>query len=212
MLKAEYVQTEGWEAAVRGMRNPMNSWAMSDSEFEWLKLGERDLGLMKTLVSAGSDHGKFMRMIGISMDITAPLYWWKEYDTYKVGTVADSCSTMHKITAKCFEMDDFSTDGMIPATESALKLTLDVMNVMREMYLGTSDEAEKKTYWRQLILLLPTSYNQKRTVTLNYEVARRMYHARKSHKLTEWHELCGVFEGLPYAELITMQGKGCGND
>lgn len=240
MIKIEHIETYGWEAAIRGMRNPLNSWGKSDSKAyaywngdEWdYSVGEQDLKLMKNLVAAGPDHGKFMRMIGISMDITAPLYWWKEYDTYKVGTVANSCSTMHKIAAKEFELDDFSHEHLFDETEglwinadgrdfmcSALnfcQITCDVLNHYRDLYLRAKIQPYKnlearadrmKRIWWQMIQLLPSSYNQKRTVTLNYAVARNQYHARKAHKLTEWHDYCKALEGLPYAELITMEGR-----
>lgn len=211
MIKIEKVETYGWEAAVRGMRNPMNSWDKSDSEAYWdgdnwdYGVGDEDLKLMKNLVAAGSDHGKFLRMIGVAADITAPLYWWKEYDTYKVGTVANSCSTMHKIHAKEFTLDDFSHEHVFNHLqcnyhgESTMKLLVEYLNKAREMFLQTND----KEWWWQMIQLLPASYNQKRTVTLNYQVLKNMYHARKNHKLDEWRIFCEWIETLPYSELIT---------
>lgn len=212
MIKIENVEVYGWDAAIRGMRNPMNSWKLSDSVpgKDGFYVGEADLGLMKRLVSAGSDHGKFMRCICVTLDITAPLYWWKEADTYKVGTVANSCSTMHKIHAKEFTLDDFSNEhlsyidiGVYTGSPlQLLKYIVRTLNECRELYLKTKD----KDYWWQMIQLLPTSYNQKRTVLLNYEVLRHMYHARKHHKLDEWRNLCAWIETLPYSELITMEG------
>ena len=216
MIKIERTDAVGWEAALRGMRNPMNSWDKSDSMWDGFgdadgyAIGENDLDLMQRLVKAGSDHSKFMRMITVYCDITAPLYWWKEYDTYKVGTVANSCSTMHKIHEKEFTRDDFSwehlfDDGRPTVTASGFYLsTLDILiealNDARTMYRRTKD----KRYWWQMIQLLPTSYNQTRTVEVNYAVLRNMYHARKNHKLDEWHTFCEWVESLPYAkELIT---------
>lgn len=204
MITIEKTEVLGWDAAIRGLRNPMNSWDKSDScmtttaiDEGWGWLGNNDLSLMKKLVSAGSDHSKFMRMLVVYCDITAPLYWWKEYDTYKVGTVANSCSTMHKIHAKEFEWDDFSFEHLLPdeATEF-MKHLIDGLNFYRIKYLETED----KTYWWQMIQLLPSSYNQRRTVELNYAVLRNMYHARKNHKLDEWHTFCEWVESLPYAE------------
>ena len=218
MIKVEKIETYGWEAAVRGMRNPMNSWDKSDSEFEYqrynsetedfdcfpcVKIGENDLALMKKLVRAGSDHRKFLRQIMVSMDITAPLYWWKEFDTYKVGTVANSCSTMHKIHAKEFTLDDFSHEhliddepipGRVYSPFGMLDATINNLNKCREMFLTTKD----KRWWYSMIQLLPSSYNQLRTVTLNYEVLLNMYHARKDHKLDEWRKFCEVIAELPY--------------
>lgn len=204
MIKIEKVETYGWEAAIRGMRNPKNSWAKSDSEMYWdgdkwdCSVGEQDLKLMKSLAAAGQDHGKFMRMITVTLDITAPLYWWKEFDTYKVGTVADSCSTMHKIHAKEFAMDDFSHEHLLDP-EGLLADIITDLNSWRKDYLRTQD----KMYWWQMIQLLPSSYNQKRTVQLNYAVLKNMYHARKNHKLDEWLDFCKWVESLPYSELIT---------
>ena len=207
MIKIENVDVYGWEAAIRGMRNPLNSWKLSDSVpgKDGFFVGKADYGLMERLVSAGSDHGKFMRFIGVTVDITAPLYWWKEFDTYKVGTVANSCSTMHKIHAKEFTLDDFShehlSDGDFGNIE-LLKATIVCLNVARKFFIATKD----KHYWWQMIQLLPSSYNQKRTVLLNYEVLRHMYRARKNHKLDEWRELCEWIKTLPFHDLITMEG------
>lgn len=211
----------GWESAVRGMRNPMNSWEKSDSEFfdvmddvcfqsyymKSFKAGENDLALMKKLVKAGSDHSKFMRMINVTCDITAPLYWWKEYDTYKVGTVANSCSTMHKIHVKAFTIDDFSHEHLFDSISNGmyrdnLLITIGCLNHARKLYLTTKD----KRYWWQMIQLLPSSYNQKRTVQLNYAVLRNMYHSRKNHKLDEWRNFCEWVESLPYAKELICDG------
>lgn len=224
MIKIDRMNTYGWEAAVRGMRNPMNSWDKSDSHYCWEPqypgggcfgcelnsdhncrvdkyiVGAADLDLMKRLIKSGTDHSKFLRMIGVTCDLTAPLYWWKEYDTYKVGTVANSCSTMHKIHAKKFEREDFSTDHLIPRMKEVLDVTIANLNACRGNFLETQD----KKWWWQMIQLLPTSYNQKRTVQLNYAVLRNIYHSRKNHKLDEWHTFCRWIEGLPYSELITM--------
>lgn len=196
MIEITKTETYGWEAAIRGMRNPMNSWDKSDSTDT---LGYNDLGLMKKLVDAGSDHAKFMRMIGVSCDINAPLYWWKEYDTYKVGTVANSTSTMHKIHAKEFALEDFSHEHLLNKERDVLECIVALLNEDRQYFIETKD----KNYWWQLIQLLPSSYNQLRTVTLNYAVLRNMYHARKNHKLDEWRTFCRWVETLPYSELIT---------
>ncbi len=202
MIKIDKTDVYGWEAAIRGMRNPLNSWDKSDSVFTMgdTFVGENDLSLMKRLVKAGSDHSKFMRMITVTCDITAPLYWWKEYDTYKVGTVANSCSTMHTIHKKEFSWDDFSFEHLLQdeATEF-MKHLICGLNYYRTIYLKTKD----KTYWYQMIQLLPSSYNQLRTVQLNYAALRNIYHARKNHKLSEWHTFCEWIESLPYSELIT---------
>jgi hypothetical protein len=223
MIKIENTDVYGWEAAIRGARNPMNSWDKSDTVYEMYPeldehtyipvIGTNDHKLLRNLTNAGPDHGKFMRMITVSLDITAPLYWWKEFDTYKVGTVANSCSTMHKIHAKEFTLDDFSHDHLISECVSILSNTIDALNGARDAYLGIDDywpEGEldreitcKKDVWWQMIQLLPTSYNQRRTVLLNYQVLKGMYHARKNHKLDEWHTFCDWIRGLPYAELIT---------
>ena len=247
MLKIENTEIVGWEAAIRGMRNPMNSWEKSDSqtctncngclpgqECERYKngtfIGPNDLDLMARLRNSGTDHRKFMRMITVYLDVTAPLYWWKEFDTYKVGTVANSCSTMHKIHEKEFTMDDFSHEHLIcdwvgdnneaifykdPPENSpikcqlmftpldALRITIGVLNTNREAYLKTKD----KKYWWQMIQLLPSSYNQKRTVMMNYEVLANIYKSRRNHKLDEWHTFCDWIENLPYDELITGEKK-----
>lgn len=248
MLKLEKTEVVGWEAAIRGMRNPMNSWDQSDSHYESealeyhdlsgdptkvylvdkYVLGSNDWDLIMKLCAAGIDHRKFMRMIEVYVDITAPLYWWKEFDTYKVGTVANSCSTMHKITAKEFEPSDFSYEhlddiwgyepevrDMAPAVEfethtdkitnyvlgpdDILNLTIKMLNRCRDLYLKTKN----KSYWWQMIQLLPSSYNQKRTIMMSYEVLANIYKSRRHHKLDEWHTLCDWIEGLPYSEMIT---------
>lgn len=207
MIKIELTDTYGWDIAIRGMRNPLNSWEKTDSrwdgfgETDGYSIGDNDLTLMKKLVKAGSDHRKFMRFITVSLDITAPLYWWKEYDTYKVGTVANSCSTMHKIHAKEFELSDFSWEHLDEDSLQCLEHTIEVLNKKRERY----NLYKEKCYWWQMIQLLPTSYEQKRTVLLNYEVLRNMYHSRKAHKLDEWREFCKWIETLPYHELITEE-------
>ena len=208
MLKIENAETFGWEAAIRGMRSPKNSWDKSDScwsspnengtDKPMYIIGENDLKLMHTLAAAGQDHGKFLRMIHVQLDVTAPLYWHKEADQYKVGTVTDSCSTMHKIHAKEFTMDDFSHEHLYSPLHD-LKPTVDLLNVYRERFLDTKDKED----WWQLIQLLPSSYNQRRTWDLNYAVLRNIYHARRNHKIDEWHTLCDWIETLPYAkELI----------
>lgn len=203
MIRFESVETYGWGAAVRGMRNPKNSWSKSDSVFNIIDghphLGSNDKKLMATLREAGTDHRKFLRMIVVSVDITAPLYWWKEYDTYKVGTVANSCSTMHKIAAKPFEIADFSHEHLVGKSMAALKIVLDALNHERDYYLATKD----KDCWWQMIQLLPSSYNQRRTVMLNYEVLANIYKSRRNHKLDEWHVFCDWIEALPYSWLIT---------
>lgn len=234
MIKIENAKTYGWEEAIRGMRNPMNSWEKSDSFiscYEKTKcheceanqkcayyfedghglpykrndfIGANDLNLMTRLRNAGTDHRKFMRMITVYLDITAPLYWWKEYDTYKVGTVANSCSTMHKIADKEFTLEDFSHEHLFKDDEmqtntDVLQFVIDALNFARADYLKTND----KRYWWQMIQLLPTSYNQRRTVMLNYEVLANIYKSRKNHKLDEWHTFCDWIETLPYSELIT---------
>lgn len=228
MIKIENVEVMGWEAAIRGMRNPMNSWEKSDTGWylmgtpgtnpaaandKYLRekycIGDNDLDLMKRLAKAGTDHRKFMRMITVYMDITAPLYWWKEFDTYKVGTVANSCSTMHKIAGKEFEMSDFSCEHLKPTSIKMMHDIIDILNKYRADY--NNPEAEKlgvkKDYWWQMIQLLPSSYNQRRTVMLNYEVLANIYKSRKDHKLDEWHTFCGWIETLPYSELITGEDK-----
>jgi len=223
MIAIENTEVFGWEAAIRGMRNPKNSWDKSDSDLCGQKLadceryvdchmtyciGENDLKLMKTLAKAGADHGKFLRMVNVTVDLTAPLYWWKEFDTYKVGTVANSCSTMHKIHAKEFTMDDFSHEHLFTGSLFQLHRTVDLLNEAREAFLGCGDSGTdielKKAYWWQMIQLLPSSYNQKRTVQLNYAVLLNMYRARKNHKLDCWHTLCDWIEGLPYFKEICL--------
>lgn len=252
MLKIENTEVMGWEAAIRGMRNPMNSWEKSDSGWDahvppiklrnqvdweqWAEqykavqydndeytydIGPHDQSLMNRLRNSGTDHRKFMRMITVYLDITAPLYWWKEFDTYKVGTVTNSCSTMHKIAAKEFTLEDFSCEHLIdydlyscneadgPVMGAAphigcgglqlLNLTANALNYYRDKYLSTKD----KKYWWQMIQLLPSSYNQRRTVMLNYEVLANIYKSRRHHKLDEWHTFCDWIESLPYSELIT---------
>lgn len=214
MLKIENSEVFGFEAAIRGCRNPYNSWDKSDSDYyeenyPWsynaeFVLGKNDLKLMQSLSKAGNDHAKFLRMINVTCDITAPLYWWKEFDTYKVGTVANSCSTMHKIHAKRFEREDFSIEHLNNWEEGHWMVCMDniisAMNAARERYLETKD----KKYWWQMIQLLPTSYNQKRTVQLNYQVLKSMYFARKDHKLDEWHTLCDWMLQLPYFKEICV--------
>ena len=237
MLKIENVDVIGWEAVIRGMRNPMNSWEKSDSSFwppidittsrdidsghypKYSKpetyIGPNDLDLMNRLRNSGTDHRKFMRMITVYLDIMAPLYWWKEFDTYKVGTVANSCSTMHKIADKEFSIDDFSHehlindpiyvhDGLDSEEECVIPTgllndTIIVLNTCRSIFLQTKD----KKYWWQMIQLLPSSYNQRRTIMLNYEVLTNIYKSRRNHKLDEWHTFCDWIEDLPYSELIT---------
>lgn len=205
MLKVSNAETMNWDNAIRGMRNPMNSWDKMDSEWDGYgeidgySVGSNDLSLMTRLRNAGSDHRKFMRQILVSVDITAPLYWWKEFDTYKVGTTANSCSTMHKIHAKEFTLDDFSHEHLNDRSINCLQNLISVMNLSREHFVTD----KSKDDWWQMIQLLPTSYNQMRTVTMNYEVLMNMYHARRHHKLDEWHTLCDWIESLPYAkELI----------
>ena len=203
MIKIEKTEVIGWEAAIRGMRNPLNSWDKSDSSVVLhaaVAIGGNDLGLMTRLRNAGTDHRKFMRMITVYVDLTAPLYWWKEFDTYKVGTVANSCSTMHKIHAKEFELCDFSYEHLSDfSLQIVLQQTVDALNHYRSAYLRTKD----KFNWWQMIQLLPSSYNQKRTVMLNFEVLANIYKSRKNHKLDEWHDFCRWIEALPYSELIT---------
>lgn len=204
MIRIENVVTpshEQWDVAIRGMRNPMNSWDRSDSEFTGgvFYMGDDDLALAEDLSSAGEDHRKYLRTLPVSMDITAPLYWWKEYDTYKVGTVANSCSTMHKIHEKEFTVHDFSCEHLSDPCMCVLWDTIDALNDAREKFLKTKE----KQHWWDMIQLLPSSYNQKRTVTLNYEVLLKMYRARRKHKLDEWVEFCERIKNLPYSELIT---------
>jgi hypothetical protein len=240
MIKFENGEIVGWEAAIRGMRNPMNSWEKSDSHYEcheYDKLsdddrkiyliddyipGPNDLDLMTRLRNAGTDHRKFMRMITVYLDITAPLYWWKEFDTYKVGTVANSCSTMHKIHAKEFTLEDFSQEHLLDGRglkvshednctpdesdfgfrlsgKELLKTTVNTLNYYRRIFLETNN----KKYWWQMIQLLPSSYNQRRTIMLNYEVLANIYKSRRNHKLDEWRAFCEWIENLPHSELIT---------
>lgn len=215
MIKIENTEVLGFEHAIRGMRNPMNSWDKSDSSFKKdyllnnqlsevtvprLYIGKNDISLMKRLRKAGTDHRKYLRMITVYVDITAPLYWWKEFDTYKVGTVANSCSTMHKIQAKEFTLDDFSHEHLMTINIEVLQKVVDVLNGHRKEFIETKD----KKYWWQMIQLLPSSYNQKRTVMLNYETLNNIYKSRKHHKLDEWSTgFMKWIESLPYAkELI----------
>lgn len=209
MIIIENEEVYGWEAAIRGMRNPMNSWDKSDSK--WMPvtkydseyvIGEKDADLMCRLSQAGDDHSKFLRMINVTVDITAPLYWWKEFDTYKIGTVANSCSTMHTITDKEFTIDDFSHEYMF-GSMSVIDTIVDCLNYNRDKYLETKDKA----YWWQIIQLLPSSYNQKRTIQLNYQVLKRIYKARCNHKLDEWREFCEWTKTLPYFEEIVLNRK-----
>lgn len=205
MIKVENIETWGFGHAIRGMRNPLNSWDRSDSKFDYDKmcLGENDLTLMRKLYVAGHPHRKYLRQIFVAMDITAPLYWWKEFDTYKVGTTANSCSTMHKIAAKEFELSDFSTEHLVGLSIAALKGVLDVMNLEREHFLATND----KDCWWQMIQLLPSSYNQRRTVTMTYENVMNMLDYRQGHKLDEWNEYCKILLELPYmTELRNAKG------
>jgi hypothetical protein len=215
MIKVYHIEVFGWEGAIRGMRNPLNSWAKSDSEWKFTGytskgergtheyvIGEADLALMRKLCRAGSDHRKFLRQIMVSMDITAPLYWWKEFDTYKVGTVANSCSTMHTIHKKPFALDDFSIERLTLKNYTRFaNSTLSYLNEAREDYLASGD----KIYWDDMIQLLPSSYNQLRTVTFNYEVLFNMYHARRNHRLDEWHVLCDAIEKMPYFSKICLE-------
>ena len=201
---------EQWWMIIDGTRNPLNSWDRSDSyircdeyEVDDFVLGGDDFNLMKKLAKAGPSHRKYLRMITVYVDINAPLYWWKEFDTYKVGTVANSCSTMHKIAHKTFELDDFSHEHMNKYSLNILKDTVRQMNYCRELYLVEKDPEMKKDAWWQMIQLLPSSYNQFRTVMLNYEVLTNIYETRRNHKLDEWHTFCDWIETLPYSELIT---------
>ena len=203
MLKAERISVMNLENAVRGARNPMNSWGKMDSSYDEggnYILGQNDLDLCRRLACAGPDHRKFLRQIFVSMDITAPLYWWKEFDTYKVATVANSCSTMHKIHTKEFTRDDFSCDRMTEPALSAMDALIAVLESERLAFLETKDRA----HWHNIIQLLPSSYNQMRTVTFNYETCVNMYYARRHHKLAEWHVLCDAIAALPYADMLIM--------
>lgn len=221
MISINKIETFGFEAAIRGCRNPMNSWDKSDSKFynvdnlcvkDWhligtFNIGPNDLKLMQSLIRAGTDHSKFMRMINVTMDITAPLYWWKEFDTYKVGTTANSCSTMHKIHGKEFSLDDFSHEHLTKEFLDNLKSTISALNKSREAYNWCNTDA-KKEWWWQMIQLLPSSYNQKRTVQLNYQVLRNIYLSRRNHRLDEWINFCRIIEELPYGkELICLEDK-----
>lgn len=212
MIKIENTDVYGWEAAIRGARNPMNSWDKSDTQyydkcgvFRVPKIGPNDYKLLRNLANAGPDHGKYLRMITVTVDVTAPLYWFKEFDTYKVGTVANSCSTMHKIHAKPFTLEDFSHEQMTCDAVCILNLIIEHLNQRRCDFL----ESGRKIYWWDLIQLLPSSYNQRRTVLLNYAVLKAMYHARKNHKLDEWHVFCDWIRTLPYSELITGEDTHC---
>ena len=196
----------GWTEAIRGMRNPLNSWKNSDSdinEYGEGEIGPKDLKLMKSLGTAGPSHGKYKRMITVYVDITAPLYWWKEFDTYKVGTVANSCSTMHKIQEKAFGLSDFSHEHLNETSLDILSKVIELLNDYRLKFIEQKD----KTYWWQMIQMLPSSYNQKRTVMLNYEVLTNIYNTRKGHKLDEWEKFREWIRGLPYSELITQEEK-----
>lgn len=225
MIKIDNYEVMGWDHAIRGMRNPMNSWEKSDSSKRGCAkvkecclsvdydIGPNDYNLMKNLSSAGTDHRKFMRMISVYVDITAPLYWWKEFDTYKVGTVANSCSTMHKIHEKEFTLEDFSCEYLIKESIEELENVIEKLNKYRDKFINWKDSdffvdndsqlVDKKVIWYQLIQLLPSSYNQKRTIMLNYEVLANIYKSRKNHKLDEWIEFCKWIDSLPYSELIT---------
>ena len=205
MIKIERTSVMNFDNAIRGARNPMNSWARLDSSYDEdgnFVFGENDLDLARRLAHAGSDHRKFLRQIFVSVDITAPLYWWKEFDTYKVGTVANSCSTMHKIHSKEFSREDFSCDRMTPEALEALDALIAFLETERKKFVETKDKAP----WHNMIQLLPSSFNQMRTVTLNYENLISIYYARKSHKLPEWHTLCDWIMSLPYAsDLIAVK-------
>ncbi|MBQ8719470.1 MAG: hypothetical protein IJY65_00375 [Clostridia bacterium] len=205
MLVADRIYVMNFENAIRGARNPLNSWARMDSYYDEagnFVLGECDLSLARRLAVAGSDHRKYLRQIMVSIDINAPLYWWKEFDTYKVGTVANSCSTMHKIQAKEFSREDFSCERMDEGGLKVLDSVIDYLESERQKY----NETKEKQHWHNMIQMLPSSFNQKRTVTLNYEVLINIYYARRHHKLAEWHTLCDAIEALPYAkELILVK-------
>ena len=206
MLKIENFEVYGISRSVYSARNAFNSWNKSDSDLSTDSLGNADLDLAIRLRNAGTDHRKFMRMIVVYLDITAPLYWWKEFDTYKVGTVANSCSTMHKIAAKEFTLEDFSCEHLQNSWLAHLKETIRLLNEARDAYNWCNTDA-KKEWWWQMIQLLPSSYNQKRTVMLNYEVLANIYKSRRNHKLDEWHTFCDWVESLPYSELITGEKK-----
>lgn len=214
MIKIEHVETFGWETAVRGLRNPLNSWERTDSsslnDYEGYSIGYMvgpdDKRLMTSLVKAGTDHSKFMRMIGIGMDITSHQVWWAEFDTYKVGTVRNSCSKMHTIHIKSFEPDDFSHEGIDEVGGETKELFLRVLVELEALRILFNETKERK-YWRAIIELLPSGYNLRATVTLNYAVARNQYHARKNHKLDEWLDYCKMLEALPLSNLITMEAR-----
>lgn len=227
MIKVENVEVWGFEHAIRGMRNPMNSWDKSDSVFEdyvpdyemdtavtvpCLKIGKNDLDLMQRLYKAGTEHRKYLRQIFVSMDITAPLYWWKEFDTYKIGTVANSCSTMHKIHAKKFTLDDFSHEHLTDGAREALKTVIERLNMARKYYNRKIDNADCgvhwQDYWWDMIQLLPSSYNQKRTITMNYENVMNMIHQREHHKLDEWIMFVENLKKLPYVKDIRGEVNG----
>ena len=203
MIKIERTSVMNFENAIRGARNPMNSWNRMDSYYDGkgnFIMGPNDLNLAQRLARAGSDHRKFIRQIFVSVDFTAPLYWWKEYDTYKVATVANSTSTMHKIASKPFELEDFSYDHMNEKALASLKATIDVLEELRQEYLETKD----KTIWYSMIQLLPSNYHQMRTCTLNYETLMNIYYARRTHKLQEWHDVCEWIASLPYAKELIL--------
>ena len=211
MIKIEKTDVYGWEAAIRGMRNPMNSWDKGDSSWDGFgdadgfTIGDNDLDLMMRLASAGSVHAKYRRMITVTVDITAPLYWWKEFDTYKVGTVANSTSTMHKIHSKPFEREDFSCDRL---DEGGLCLLDAIIDYLEEQRLAFCEDKTNRQPWHNMIQLLPSSYNQMRTVTMNYENLINIYYARKTHKLAEWHTMCDWISELPYAaDIIKIKDK-----
>ena len=206
MLKIENFEVYGIPRSVYSARNAFNSWNKSDSDLSTDSLGKADLDLAIRLRNAGTDHRKFMRMIVVYLDITAPLYYWKEFDTYKVGTVANSCSTMHKIADKEFTLEDFSCEHLENSWLAHLKETIRLLNDARDAYNWCNTDA-KKEWWWQMIQLLPSSYNQKRTVMLNYEVLANMYKSRRNHKLDEWHTFCDWIEKLPYSELITGKDR-----
>lgn len=216
MIKIEKIHVDNIARAVYSARNAMNSWDKSDSDLETDTLGENDLALAKKLSKSGTDHRKFLRMINVTADITAPLYWLKEFDTYKIGTTANSCSTMHKIADKEFTLEDFSTEHLQGPGIANLKSTINLLNYYRDLFNktiehdridGLDGDKIKKDWWWQMIQLLPSSYNQKRTVQLNYEVLLNMYYARKDHKLDEWRAFCKVIETLPYFKTICLGGE-----
>ena len=211
MIKIENTIIHGWEAAVRGMRNPMNSWDKSDSVYEpELQIGPNDLKLMQNLSSAGNDHGKFLRFIDVTVDVDAPIYFWKEFETYRTGVAPhpteielNSCSTMHKIHAEPFNIDHFSHDHLRSMSLEFMDSVIKILNIYRSQFIATKDKA----YWWQIIQLLPSSYNQRRTMHLNYAALKNMYHARKNHKLDEWRELCAWIESLPYAKELICDAR-----